>query len=372
MLRLGIVGARQHRQGIGPHVAGHLARLGACVAAVVGTTERTLDDAIQNLRQRHRIAARGYLALDAMLAAENLDAVVICSPAETHLAYLKTALAAGLPVLCEKPLVFSPGTDWLADGQAIVQGFAEAGKLLMVNQQWPYTLAAFSALYPDSTGPKRPPGRLDVLLSPASSGLAMIPDALPHVLSLLLALAPSGGEAQEVRLQPLGTDVHEANELAASFRYVHSAGATAVRALFRRAEDQPRPAAYAIDGLAVRRVVEFPAYNMFLETTGSAFADERQNAAGHPPPPRRLPLPDPLRALLADFLSRLKNHAAPHAPDPTLLDGLRLLHAVYETARRHAENSDSNPTRKRGRPAAQTLPAADAARHSPPSMTRRR
>lgn len=47
---------------------------------------------------------RLYSSLDALLAAERIDFIDICSPPNTHAALLRSAVTAGLPVLCEKPL----------------------------------------------------------------------------------------------------------------------------------------------------------------------------------------------------------------------------------------------------------------------------
>jgi predicted dehydrogenase len=48
--------------------------------------------------------ARAYETVDAMLAAEKLDAVSICSPPKFHEEAALKCLEAGIPVFCEKPL----------------------------------------------------------------------------------------------------------------------------------------------------------------------------------------------------------------------------------------------------------------------------
>lgn len=72
---------------------------------------------------------RAYASAEAMLDAEQLDAVDICSPRETHAAMVR--LAAGqLDVLCQKPL----GAD-LAEAEAVVAGVAPPTRL-MVHENW--------------------------------------------------------------------------------------------------------------------------------------------------------------------------------------------------------------------------------------------
>ena len=48
--------------------------------------------------------AKGYETHNAMLAAEDLDALIIAAPNHTHHAILRDVLATEIPVLCEKPL----------------------------------------------------------------------------------------------------------------------------------------------------------------------------------------------------------------------------------------------------------------------------
>jgi predicted dehydrogenase len=51
--------------------------------------------------------ARWYDSMDALLAAEKLDFVDICTPPALHSSAIRLALEAGVHVLCEKPLVLS-------------------------------------------------------------------------------------------------------------------------------------------------------------------------------------------------------------------------------------------------------------------------
>lgn len=74
--------------------------------------------------------ARVYASAAEMLAAEELDAVDICSPRETHAAMVRLAAGRHLDILCQKPL----GTD-LAEAEAVVAGVAPPTRL-MVHENW--------------------------------------------------------------------------------------------------------------------------------------------------------------------------------------------------------------------------------------------
>lgn len=314
-LRVGIIGARQGRHGIGEHVARHLAQLGATIVAIAGTSEATVSQAVAALRERYGILAAAHVGAEALLARERLDAVAICSPERYHRRHLQLALEAGVHALCEKPLVFETGRDPVADAQPLISAFAAAGQVMMVNEQWPYTLPCFARLFgddpPKATARER---RVAVWLCPGVTGPDMIPNALPHVLSLMLALAPSDGEARGIQ----STWLRPETELAVAFDYLHSRGALQVSAVFRHAPRQPRPAAIEIDGRLAHRIIEPPDYQMFLERSdGSA----------------RLALEDPLRLLLADFLNRCHKAQAPLPENPILLKSLRTLKAVDDHVR---------------------------------------
>lgn len=64
--------------------------------------------------------------VDELLAAPGVDAVYIATPHSNHGEYVRAALLAGKPVLCEKPLVTTR-----AEGQALVDLSRERGVFLM-------------------------------------------------------------------------------------------------------------------------------------------------------------------------------------------------------------------------------------------------
>ncbi len=88
------------------------------------------DDERTTAVKKHQNVARSYHDLDDMLAHEPLDVVSLCTPPHLHLEQCRTVLAAGLHVVCEKPLVAS-----LADVDSLVREEANAtGRLMPVLQ----------------------------------------------------------------------------------------------------------------------------------------------------------------------------------------------------------------------------------------------
>jgi predicted dehydrogenase len=71
--------------------------------------------------------ARATAALDEVLAARDVDAVVIATPAVTHASLAARCLARGLHVLVEKPLALSRG-----EAEAVAAAAARAGTVVLV------------------------------------------------------------------------------------------------------------------------------------------------------------------------------------------------------------------------------------------------
>ncbi len=310
-LRIGVVGASNPKEGAGQHIATHLAGLGADVA--------TLFDPHPGTLRRER-----------------LDAVAICSPLGLHRVHLQAALAARLHVLCEKPLLLDKGRDPVADARPLVEGFAEAGKVLLVNEPWPYTLPFFDELHPEAQIFTRPPQDLAMLLCPEQIGFDMISNSAPHALSLLYALCPPGGALERLRVH--ANDVRDGlpTAMTISFQYSHSLGRTNVSIDLCQMAQAPRAAGYSINGHWVRRAVEMPGYRLSFVASERPRATSRLEDSSSQRPVRRLPITDPLEMLLADFLKRIERAGAGVAAgqtDQTLLERLSTLRAIYAVAR---------------------------------------
>jgi myo-inositol 2-dehydrogenase / D-chiro-inositol 1-dehydrogenase len=122
-MRIGIVGAgaiaRSHLTTLAEHPE-------ASVAAVCD-----LNAAVAEETAGLAAGATAYQELEAMLAAEALDGVFVCTPPAAHLAPAAAALERGIPVYLEKPLARAA-----ADGEAIVSAWRASGVPCAVGYQW--------------------------------------------------------------------------------------------------------------------------------------------------------------------------------------------------------------------------------------------
>lgn len=306
--RVVVVGARCRRQGIGEYVGRYFAEAGAELCAVVGTSDRTVDEARRALRERCGVACRGYTSLDDALEREQPGIVAICSPYCFHREQLEIAARAGVHCLCEKPFWWEEeAADRGAETTRLVDLFVEAELYLALVTQWPYTLPAFYRLHPQAAGQTVDTFRMR--LSPLSSGVEMVIDAAPHVLSMLQRLV-GRGRIRAPRAEYRGA---ERADLRLIFDYHHAAGTTAVSCVFRRCEERPRPASYAINDTEAWRRVDLPSYNMFFEAEG-----------------RKTRLEDPLGLLVQDFLAKV--HAAAPTAREELIESITCLETLEQAA----------------------------------------
>ena len=278
--RIGIVGAGRTRQGLGPFLARWFERAGAHVCAVSGRDPIRTRDAAVSLAEQLDHPVAPYP--DAGTLARNVDALVVACPVEGHLAGLDAALAAGVPCLCEKPLVTCGERQ---QGLARVAAFRERGLLLAENCQWPFTLTALTELFPAAR--RAPPRSLAMRLSPASPGRAMVEDSLSHVLSLLQELVELPPDARVAAVSQSDPSP-AATRNVVRFTVVGGADDVAVELHLECCPQQPRPAWYAVDGVRLDRQL------------GADYAISFRSADG-----RVANVQDPLAALVYGFTANL-------------------------------------------------------------------
>lgn len=281
--RVAVIGPERRRTGTGPFVAAYLRQAGCSVAGW------------------DRAAA--CRLLDPGAPRPEVDAVAICSPAETHLDYLEAAVAKGLHVFCEKPIVWpadhSPATfETLILRLAEALDFAKRQRLVVhENTQWVYTLQEFRRLAGDCE--PNEVRRFRCELSPSSGNAPeMLMECSAHANSLLLELGCDGVEDLRLSLAEAA--------LAVGFQSRSVSGAPVeVEYRFTQQTRQPRAAAYAINGRRVERRVEMDGYRIFL-----AFGAQEH------------PIPDPLQCSVEDFVAKI---AAPEPGRPSsILANLRM------------------------------------------------
>ena len=307
-LRVAIIGAGRARHGTGPYVALRLIEGGADVVAVATTAPESAGAAAEAVSTRSGRPCRAFASAAELLATTAVDAVAICSPASAHAEHLRLALGHRLDVFCEKPLVEAVGGGDLAGASEIIAGFAAKGLVLHVNTQWVYVLEHLKALYQLDCMPEL--RQLRVELEPPVRGAAMVPEAVPHANSLLLSLAP-GGTAGALRasLSPAG------DELDISFTWqATSAGGTPaappadVAYRLRWRSEQPRRAAFEVNGMPVERTVDM-GRGYEISFTGNG----------------RTVVADPLAGSVEAFLEAVRSRPL---PDGAILPNLDLMAAI--------------------------------------------
>ena len=294
--RMAVVGARRVRTGTGPFLALQAADAGAEVSAVIGTTRDSAEQACSWLAERG-LDCNGFLDWEEMLAEVAPDAIILASPAGTHLPWLKAALAAGVHVLCEKPLLASARIDLQAASRPaaedeaatieISRAFASAGLLLRENCQWPFTLGDFGRLHPDAD--LESATYFKMLMSPSGSGITRWLELLSHPLSLLQAIAPGPVEL-------IDPHYHDDCEL----RFTWCTATRNLECLVEIVPDTtyPRPAVYQFGSNEMRREIEEDSYNFFFSS-----GDTRIAAAD--------PMPLSVARFIAELIEVMATGAAP-------------------------------------------------------------
>jgi len=116
--RAGLVGT-----GFIGRVHAHAVRAaGGEVVAVIGSGPESTARGVQAVG-----AGRGASCLDELVSAQDVDVVHICSPNHTHVEVAEAVIAAGKPLICEKPLATS-----VADAQRMTDLATDAGVLAFV------------------------------------------------------------------------------------------------------------------------------------------------------------------------------------------------------------------------------------------------
>jgi predicted dehydrogenase len=127
-LRVGVVGLGYGRK----HIEGWRQHPGVDVVAIADPNSERLHA----IGDQYGVDAR-YASAEAMLVANGLDAVSICTPNNFHKELTLAGLEAGCHVLCEKPMAMNA-----AEGRAMVGVAKRAGKRLMIDFSYRFSAAS--------------------------------------------------------------------------------------------------------------------------------------------------------------------------------------------------------------------------------------
>ena len=304
MIRAVIVGAGRNRNGIGEYLAKYFHRNRGQVVAVLGTTQETSLRAASAL-EKYGITSTPYSNFDDMVDRESPDALVIASPVSTHYDYLARGLESGLHILCEKPFIWGVAGPLEKAVSHVLNRAREKRLTLAMNSQLPFALNDYEKLCGKME--QRESNRFYAALSPFGSGAEMIPDAVPHVLSLLYAVFGEG-HVRNVRFESTTP-----RDLKIEFQYVGTSGICETRIDLESQEQQPRALRFGWNGKIVDRSVDLSTYDIYFNYEG-----------------RRLKIRDPLEASVINFIEAVKRKEEPLIGSRHILNNMVLLKEIWD------------------------------------------
>jgi len=303
-MRVSIIGAGRNRNGIGEYIGKYFHRNHANVISVLGTTERTSEKASSALR-KYGIECVPYAEFDKMVEKEMPDTIVIASPSSTHYEYLVKCVDLGLNVFCEKPFVWNPTDDM---GEAVKDLFKKAnGKKITVamNSQWPFAIPYYKEICGE-IGIKRS-NKCFVSLSPYSCGKEMIPESVPHTLSLLYFLFGEG------EISNLSFDSSNEREMTVTFRYLVRGKDCEVLTKLVSQQEQPRDFQFGFNDKIVGRNLDLQNYDIYLNYMN-----------------KRLKILDPLELSVRNFIAAVEKKVEPLIGCSHILNNISLLKEIYD------------------------------------------
>jgi len=304
MIRVLIVGAGRNRNGIGEYIGKYLHRNKAQVVAVLGTTQETSLRAASAL-ERYGITSIPYSNFDEGVDRERPDALVIASPASTHYDYLARGLESGLHIFCEKPFIWSVAGNLEKAVSHVLDRAREKQLVLAMNSQLPFALNDYEKLC--GKVERRESNRFYAAMSPFASGAEMIPDAMPHVLSLLYAVFGEG-KVRNVRFESTTP-----RNMKIEFQFVGPSRICDTQVELTSQEKQPRHFRFGWNGKVVSRSVDLANYDIYFNHEG-----------------QRLKIQDPLEASVINFIEAVERKVEPLIGSRHILNNTVLLKEIFD------------------------------------------
>jgi Oxidoreductase family, NAD-binding Rossmann fold len=300
-MKIAIIGAGRRRNGIGAYIARYAQAEGARVVAVLAQDGAAARNDADGLKE-YGIVADAYADLGALIEQHRPDALAIASPAATHADYLTRSIAAGVHVLCEKPFIWNNGCD-CSQAATLLDDARTHNVVAAMNSQWPFVLPVYEQLC--GLPPAQQIESFYIQLAPLSTGRDMIPDSMPHALSMLYSvLGP--GTLEQLTLVP------GPGRLSVSFLYVTAVGQCQVVVELVHETRQPRSFAFGFNGNIARRTIDMATYRIAF-TCGD----------------RRCEAEDPLQLSMRDFLHACRNNVAPRIGSAHIVETMQMLQQVY-------------------------------------------
>ena len=303
-MKVSIIGASRNRNGIGEYIGKYFHKNGAKVISVLGTTKETSQNASSALG-RYGIKSNPYTDFYEMVEIEKPDVVVIASPSSTHYEYLIKCVDLGLNVLCEKPFVGPDIDDMKRKVEDLFQKVKEKQLTVAMNSQWPFALKYYKRICGEIEIKKS--NRFFMTMSPFATGKEMIPEAVPHALSLLYCLLGEG------EMSDLVFESAEKDEMFIKFKYHFGARHCEVFLKLVKKEKQPRDFQFGLNDKIVRRSLNLKNYDIYFNYGN-----------------RRLKIADPLELSVRNFMTAVEKKVEPYIGYPHILSNMFLLKKIYD------------------------------------------
>jgi len=303
-LNVSIIGAGRTRNGIGEYIGKYFHQHGARVTSVLGTTEKTSLQASSALR-KYGIEARPYTNFDEMVRGEKPDAVAIASPSSTHYEYLLKSLNSGLHIFCEKPFLWDDHKDIRRRIEDIFEKAREKTLTIAMNSQWPFSID----YYEEICGKIRikETNNFFIRMSPFSPGKVMIPESIPHPLSILYCRL-GAGEIQNLNFESDGE-----GEMSIRFTYLFRTWACDALIRLVHQETPPREFSFGFNDKIVFRSLDLKNYEIYFHY-GS----------------KKLRIVDPLELSVKNFMEAVEKKTEPFIGPPHILHNMSLLKEIYD------------------------------------------
>jgi len=301
-MKVAVIGAGRKRNGIGEFIAKYLHANGATVSCVLGSTTGSSQTAAARLGT-YGIRAKAYTDFSEMIRDAGPDAVAIASPIPTHGEYIERCIRAGVHVFCEKPLLSPEISDPATTIEGLFRQARQRGVVIAMNSQWPFCLPDYEELCG-----KIDPSRVEqftIRLSPMSSGREMIPDSVPHALSLLNCVAGTG------RIEALSIAGRD-DALRITFSYLTRSATCRACVDLVRESAQPRTFSFGFNGRIVQRLIDPDTYTIHLTCPG-----------------KTLKIADPLELSVRDFLATAGSGGNPALGERHIVETASLLKEIY-------------------------------------------
>jgi hypothetical protein len=303
-MNVSIIGARRRRSGIGEYIGRYFHKNGATITSVLGTAEKTAQDASSGLR-KYGIDSTPYTDFYKMVESEKPDTTVIASPPSTHYDYLVKCVDLGLNIFCEKPFVWQETNDIRGIVEYLFEKAGQKNVTVAMDSQWPFSMRYYEELCGPIDIEKT--GTFFIDMSPLSRGRDMIPESVPHALSMLYCVF-GDGEIGGLHIEP-----HE-GRMIVRFKYLSKTSDCDVFINLVRREQQPRDFCFGFNDRIVRRILELENYDIYFSYEG-----------------RRVKIIDPLELSVQDFIEAVTEGREPLIGYLHIMSNMSLLKAIYDS-----------------------------------------